>query len=80
VLGVVVLDRDERTVIFCDPDPVLYFLKLGPSPTLVQKVLEIQNPSPNKVQNINKIKLFVNKNYVILFHNLSPNPVLIPNL
>ena len=29
--------------------------KLSPSPTLVQKVYEIQNPSPNKAQKINKI-------------------------
>jgi len=30
--------RDERTVIFCDPDPVLEFIKLSPSATIVQKV------------------------------------------
>jgi len=72
--------RDERTVIFCNPDPVLNFqnsVQVQPQSKLFFK---IKSPSPNKVQKVNKIQRFNNKYHAILFYLRSTNPVLILNL
>jgi len=52
-------------------------LKLGPIPTMVQKVCKMWSTSPNKVQKINKIKNFRKKcrNFFPLTHSKSgPDP------
>jgi len=59
--------RDERTVIFCDPDPVLIFKNQSKS-NHRPNFKKIKSPSPNKVQKINEIQLFNDKYHAILFH------------
>jgi len=70
--------KHERTSIFCNADLILIFSNLNPSPNIVKKFSNIWNP--NKLQKINKIQHFNNKNYVIPFNLLNPNPILIQNL
>jgi len=72
--------RDERTVIFCDPDPVLNFQNSVQAQPQSKLFFEIKSPSPNKVQKINKMQRFNNKYHALLVHLRSPNPVLTLNL